>query len=59
MELSPLVIMVLAPFAPFKASFKDPFKTRPPMGIGALSITKLNVVVLYVFENSINLPILS
>ena len=44
-----------APLAPFK----DPFKTRPPMGIGALSITKLNVVVLHVFENSINLPILS
>ena len=55
-ELSPLVLMVLAPFAPFKASFKDPFKTRPPMGIRALSITNLNLVLLNVYKISIEPP---
>ena len=40
----------MAPLAPFKASFKDPFKTRPPMGIRALSITNLNLVLLNVYK---------
>ena len=38
-----------APFALFKASFKDPFKTRPLTGIRALSVTKVNLVLLHVF----------
>ena len=40
----------MAPLAPFKASFNDPFKTRSPMGIRALSIPNLNLVLLNVYK---------
>ena len=39
-----------APFAPFKASFKDPFKTRPPMGITSFSTIILNSILLHVLK---------
>ena len=39
-----------APLAPFKASFKDPFKTHPPTGIVSLFTTILNLILLYVLK---------
>ena len=39
-----------SPFAPFKASFKDPFKTHPPMGIVSLFTTILNLILLHVLK---------
>ena len=46
-----------APLAPFKASFKDPFKTRPPTEIRAFSITILNLVPLNVYKRLLNVNI--
>ena len=54
---SPAVLIALAPFAPFKASFKDPFKTRPPTEIRAFSITILNLVPLNVYKRLLNVNI--
>ena len=42
----------MAPLAPFKASFKDRFKTHTPIGIRALSTTNLNLVLLNVYKIS-------
>ena len=47
----------MAPLAPFKASFKDPFKTRPPTEIRAFSITILNLVPLNVYKRLLNVNI--
>ena len=42
MDIQKLYVGVMAPLAPFKAYFKDRFKTHPTMRIRALSTTNLN-----------------
>ena len=46
---SPVVLIAIAPFAPFKASFKDPFKTRPPQGDKPLTYNILEFISLEYF----------